>query len=173
MDGNGRIHRYLIHHVLANAGFTPRGIVLPVSEVILANLDDYIAVLEAFSKPVRARTQYSPDLPDAVATGNDAVYFRYFDATVQAEFLYRALERTVEVDLQQEIDFLLGFDYAWRKLNPLLDWPDHSLDVFIRVVHQNNGELSKGKRKSHFHWMTDAEVQSAELLVQEAFATEK
>jgi hypothetical protein len=31
MDGNGRIHRYLIHEVLANAGFTPRGIVLPVS----------------------------------------------------------------------------------------------------------------------------------------------
>ncbi len=169
MDGNGRIHRYLIHDVLANAGFTPRGIVLPVSAVILANLDEYISVLEAFSKPVRERTQYAPDTPEIAATGNDAVYFRYFDATPQAEFLYKALERTVDVDLQQEIDFLLGFDRAWHKLNPLLDWPPHSLDLFIRVVHQNDGQLSKGKKKSHFYWMTDSEVQEAEALVKEAF----
>lgn len=170
MDGNGRIHRYLIHDVLANAGFTPRGIVLPVSAVILANLDEYIAVLEAFSHPVREHTQYAPDSPEIPARGNDAVYFRYFDATEQAEFLYKALERTVEVDLQKEIDFLLGFDRARNKLNPFLDWPSHSLELFIRVVHQNDGQLSKGKRKSHFHWMTDAEVQAAEVLVNEAFA---
>ncbi len=170
MDGNGRIHRYLIHDVLSNAGFTPRGIVLPVSAVILANLDEYIQVLEAFSNPVRQRTEYAPDLPGSQATGNDAVYFRYFDATEQAEFLYKALERTVEVDLQQEIDFLLGFDLAQKKLNPMLDWPPHSLELFIRVVHQNGGELSKSKRKSHFQWMTDAEVTAAEALVTEAFA---
>ncbi|GAB3282717.1 Fic family protein [Parahaliea aestuarii] len=103
MDGNGRIHRYLIHEVLANAGFTPKGIVLPVSAVILAKLNEYVAVLQAFSSPLRERTQYAPATPDLPATGNDAVYFRFFDATVQAEFLYRALERTVEEDLQQEI----------------------------------------------------------------------
>ena len=73
MDGNGRIHRYLIHEVLANAGFTPRGIVLPVSAVILANLDKYTAVLESFSRPLRQRTDYSPDTPEMPATGNDAV----------------------------------------------------------------------------------------------------
>lgn len=41
MDGNGRIHRYRIHDVLAKAGFTPERIVLPVSAVILANLTQY------------------------------------------------------------------------------------------------------------------------------------
>lgn len=169
MDGNGRIHRYLIHDVLANAGFTPRGIVLPLSAVILANLDEYVTVLETFSKSVRARTNYASDTPEIAATGNDAVYFRYFDATPQAEFLYKALERTVDVDLQQEIDFLLGFDRARHELNPLLDWPPHSLDLFIRVVHQNDGRLSKGKRGSHFQWMTESEVQEAEALVSEAF----
>lgn len=171
MDGNGRIHRYLIHDVLANAGFTPRGIVLPVSAVIQANLDEYIAVLEYFSKPLQQHTQYSPDAPDSPATGNDAVYFRYFDATEQAEFLYKALERTVEVDLQQEIDFLMGFDRACKTLNPLLDWPAHSLDLFVRLVHQNSGTLSKGKRKAHFDWMTDSEVEQAEALVAAAFAS--
>ena len=169
MDGNGRIHRYLIHEVLANAEFTPKGIVLPVSAVILANLDKYIEVLEAFSKRVRARTQYSPDSPELAATGNDTVYFRYFDATEQAEFLYEALERTVEQDLQHEIDFLLGFDQACQTLNQLLDWPDHSLELFVRVVHQNGGQLSKTKQHSHFSWMTDAEVAEAEAMVRKAF----
>lgn len=170
MDGNGRIHRYLIHEVLANAGFTPRGIVLPVSAVILANLDDYVSVLESFSRPLRARTDYEPDTPDIPATGNDALYFRYFDATEQAEFLYRALARTVEEDLQQEIDFLLGFDRAKNSLDYILDWPAHSLDLFIRVVHQNGGTLSKTKRQAHFEWMTDEEVTTAEHEVVAAFS---
>jgi Fic family protein len=28
-DGNGRLHRYLIHHVLSRTRFTPAGLVLP------------------------------------------------------------------------------------------------------------------------------------------------
>ena len=114
MDGNGRIHRYLIHEVLTNAGFTPGGIILPISAVILANLDDYIETLENFSKPVRAGTSYNPDTPDIPATGNEAVYFRYFDATIQAEYLYRSLQRTVEEDLATEINYLMGFDRAYQ-----------------------------------------------------------
>ncbi len=171
MDGNGRLHRYLIHEVLSATGFTPKGIVLPVSAVILANLDEYGHVLEHFSKPLMARTRYDPDALDAPATGNDAVYFRYFDATEQAAFLYRALERTVEHDLQEEIAFLIGFDTARARLNGLADWPDHSLDRFIRVVHQNEGKLAKAKRQSHFDWMTDDEVRRFEGIVADAFAS--
>ena len=73
MDGNGRIHRYLIHEVLANAGFTPRGIVLPVSAVILANLDRYVAVLESFSKPVKERTTYLPAVGSTSLTGDTGI----------------------------------------------------------------------------------------------------
>jgi hypothetical protein len=169
MDGNGRIHRYLIHEVLANAGFTPRGIVLPVSAVILTKLDEYVYVLEHFSKPLRAITEYNPDLMDVPAKGNEAVYFRYFDATVQAEFLYKALKHTVEVDLQDGINFLMGFDSACLRLNQQLDWPDHSMELFIRVVQQNKGSLAKAKRDSHFGWMTQAEITEAETRVKTAF----
>jgi len=34
-DGNGRIHRFIMHHVLAGRDFTPPGIVFPISAVIL------------------------------------------------------------------------------------------------------------------------------------------
>ena len=40
-DGNGRIHRYLIHHILAERGFNPPGVVFPVSAAILDRIDDY------------------------------------------------------------------------------------------------------------------------------------
>lgn len=169
MDGNGRLHRYLIHEVLSSSGFTPKGIVLPVSAVILANLDKYVHALERFSRPLQARTTYNPDVPQASATGNDALYFRYFDMTEQASFLYWALERTVEHDLEQEIAFLLGFDAARSRLDGVLDWPAHSLDLFIRLVHQNGGTLSKTKHQSHFGWMTDDEVKRCEAVVVEAF----
>jgi Fic/DOC family len=170
MDGNGRIHRFLIHDVLSNSGFTPKGIVLPVSAVILANLDQYVNALETFSKPMQELTRYDPD--GARATGNDAVYFRYYDATAQASFLYWALERTITHDLSEEISFLLGFDNAYDALKAVFDWPEHSLDLFIRLVHQNGGHLSKNKRESHFRWMTDHELKEWEQVVREAFKLE-
>lgn len=170
MDGNGRIHRFLVHDVLSNSGFTPKGIVLPVSAVILANLDQYVNALESFSKPMQEMTKYDPD--GDKASGNDAIYFRYFDATPQATFLYWALERTITHDLAEEISFLLGFDKAHSELKGVSDWPEHSLDLFIRLVHQNGGKLSNNKRQSHFAWMADDEVKKWEHVVHEAFVFE-
>ena len=169
MDGNGRLHRFLIHVVLSLSGFTPKGIVLPVSAVILANLEEYVHTLERFSKSLRALTTYNPDVPGTPATGNDALYFRYFDVTDQTSFLYQALERTVEKDLEEEISFLLGFDSAYAALKNDLDWPAHALDLFIQLVHQNGDSLSKSKQHSHFSWMTDEEVRRSAAKVVEAF----
>ena len=171
MDGNGRLHRFLIHDVLSASGFTPKGIVLPVSAVILANQAQYSETLEHFSKPLLALTTYNPDPPGIPAIGNDAIYYRYFDSTDQASFLYMALERTVEQDLEQEITFLLGFDTAYKSLKEILDWPAHSLDLFIQFVHQNQGALSKTKRQSHFSWMTEEEIKRSEAIVVEAFSS--
>ena len=39
-DGNGRIHRWLVHHVLAAGGLTPRELVFPVSHVIQRRISD-------------------------------------------------------------------------------------------------------------------------------------
>ena len=63
MDGNGRLHRYLIHEELSVLGFTPKGIALPVSAFILANVDRYIEVLEQFSRPRTLRTESSRNCP--------------------------------------------------------------------------------------------------------------
>lgn len=48
--------------------------------------------------------------------------------------------------------------------------PAHALDLYIRLVRQNDGKLSRTKRASHFDWMTDEEVERFEAIVAEAFA---
>jgi hypothetical protein len=115
------------------------------------------------------RTEWNPDTPNVPATGNDAIYYRFFDATPQAEFMYRVLCRTVEEDLQKEVEFLLGFDRARTRLNDIYDWPGQSLDLFIRVVHQNDNKLSRTNRGSQFDWMTDEEIKTSEAIVAAEF----
>ena len=60
-DGNGRIHRFLIHNILARRGFRPEGIMFPVSASMLKNRTDYDASLEAFSCPLMPLIDYSLD----------------------------------------------------------------------------------------------------------------
>ena len=48
-DGNGRIHRFLVQHILAKLGFTPKGLLFPVSAAMLRNRAAYDRVLERYS----------------------------------------------------------------------------------------------------------------------------
>ncbi len=50
-DGNGRIHRYMIHHILTRMGYTKRGMIFPVSAAILNRIDEYQSILESYSSP--------------------------------------------------------------------------------------------------------------------------
>ena len=172
MDGNGRLHRYLIHEELSLLGFTPKGIALPVSAFILANVDQYIDVLEQFSRPRLRRAEFDPQMPDIPARGNHTVYFRFFDATAQALFLYEALESTVMTDLRDEIAYLIGLDRARAELRDQIDLPAQSLDLFINIVRQGGGILSQAKRRSQFDWMKDEEIERFVPIVNEAFKAE-
>ena len=72
VDGNGRIHRYLIHHALAGRGFNPAGVVFPVSSAILERIDAYRAVLEDYSRRLLPVVEW-----DATADGNVNVQERH------------------------------------------------------------------------------------------------
>ena len=51
-DGNGRLHRFLIHYILSRISFTPPGIIFPISAIMLSNRKKYDQVLESFSRPL-------------------------------------------------------------------------------------------------------------------------
>ncbi|EJK86067.1 hypothetical protein PMI03_01940 [Rhizobium sp. AP16] len=82
VDGNGRLHRWLIHHALAAASYSPPGLVFPVSAAILRNIDRYRAVLKSWSAPLLPFIEWRPTVSGNVEVLNDtAAFYRYFDAT--------------------------------------------------------------------------------------------
>ena len=169
-DGNGRIHRFLIHNILARRGFTPEGLMFPVSAVMLKNPADYDASLEAFSRPLMSLVEYSLDEDGRMTVHNDtALWYRYIDMTPQAEALFGFIEKTIDTELASELAFLANYDRTKAAIQAIVDMPDRQIDLFIRFCLQNSGQLSAGKRVSHFAFLTDEEVAKMEQAVQAAY----
>jgi hypothetical protein len=163
IDGNGRIHRYLIHHVLARRGFNPAGIVFPVSAAILTRIDEYRSALEDYSRRLLPVIDWEPTADGNVKVLNEtADFYRFFDATPHAEFLYTCVKQTIEEDLPRETEFLERYDQFRARIEAIVDMPDGTIDLLFRFLHQNAGHLSKRARAQEFSKMTEAEVTAAE-----------
>jgi hypothetical protein len=169
-DGNGRLHRCLIHHVLAERKFTPPGMVFPVSPVMLDRIDIYRDTLRAHSGPLMDYIDWRPTPERNVDVQNDTVdLYRYFDCTEAAEFLYGCVAQAVDRDLPREIDFLRRNDEAMRRVMNTVEMPDRIAENLVRFIRLNEGRLGRNRREAEFAQLTDAEVTSIEAIVREAF----
>ena len=169
-DGNGRIHRFLSHNVLARRGYTPGGIMLPISASMLKHGSDYDASLESFSRPLMALVEFSLDEEGRMTVENEtARWYRYIDMTPQVEALFRFIEQTVDTELVEELDFLANYDQTKKAIQEIVDMPDRQVDLFIRFCLQNNGRLSARKRASRFDFLSDAEVIRMEQNIQSVY----
>jgi len=172
-DGNGRIHRFLIHNVLARRGFTPKGIMFPVSASMLKNSADYDASLEDFSRPLMALVEYSLDEEGRMTVENDtARLYRFVDMTFQAEALFYFIEQTIDTELVRELAFLANYDATKIAIQEIVDMPNRQIDLFIRFCLQNNGQLSARKRASHFAFLSKDEIGRIEFAIQSAYGSE-
>jgi Fic family protein len=170
VDGNGRIHRYLIHHVLAQRGFNPAGVVFPVSSAILERMEEYRAVLESYSQRLLPLIEWQPTPDGNVQVLNDTSdFYRFFDATAQAEFLYSCVMKTIDVDLPHETQFLAQYDQFRARIENLVDMPDRTVDLLFRFLHQNGGRLSRRAREQEFAALTEEEAATAERAYREIF----
>lgn len=169
-DGNGRIHRYLFHHVLAEKGFVPKGLIFPVSAVILERIDEYRKILEQFSKPRLDYIKWRPTGKNNIEVLNDTIdLYRYFDATVQAEFLFECVEETVNKTLPDEVEYLRKYDLLNEFIKNYIDMPDNLVDLLIRFLAQNNGKLSKRAQEREFERLTAREILAIEQKYAEIF----
>ena len=165
-DGNGRIHRFLIHNILAMSGFTPAGLMIPVSAVMLKKQIAYDQSLEAFSRPLLRVIDYTLDDMGKMAVQNEtARWYRYTDMTAQVEALLDFISETISRELAEELDFLVHYDTAKRAIQAILDLPDRQIDLFINCCMQNNGRLSRQKRESLFSKLTESEIVEMEEAV--------
>jgi hypothetical protein len=169
-DGNGRIHRYLIHHVLAQRGFNPPGVVFPVSAAILDQIDTYRAVLEGYAHRLLPLIAWEPtERGNVRVTSDTADFYRFFDATPHAEFLFACVRRTIEEDLPKETDFLRRYDQFSERVQAVADMPDRTIDLLFRFLRQNDGRLSTRAREREFAALTDLEADRIECLYHKTF----
>jgi hypothetical protein len=168
-DGNGRIHRFLIHNILSQQGLVPEGLMFPVSAAMLSNPILYDRSLEAFSLPLLKLIDYDLDeLGGMTVTGQTGLWYRYIDMTAQVEALYEFVIKTVEDELKKELDFLVSYDKIKNALQEIVDMPDRKIDLFIRYCLQNKGHLSATKRAAHFSDLTDEEIAHMEAAIRTA-----
>lgn len=169
-DGNGRIHRYLIHHLLAKKQFAQQGIIFPVSASILDHIDDYRNVLQSYSHPLLDFIEWTETKDHNVEVTNRTIdYYRYYDATEQAEFLFDCVSDTIKNIIPKEVSYLTAYDNFKQYLDDDFEMPDNTIALLVRFLEQNNGHFSKRAREKEFVNLTITEVEKIELQFQEIF----
>jgi len=162
-DGNGRLHRFLINHVLSADKAVPPHLILPVSATIAGSARDraaYDAVLEVFSKPfMRAygdqlRFGARRSCPDGVTTDveflatEDAAHaWRYPDLSAHARYLSEVLRRTVDEEMPEEARQLRLHDAARAAVKAIVEMPDADADRLIRSLRDGGWKVSNKLRK--------------------------
>lgn len=171
LDGNGRIHRFLIHDMLIRDGFVGKDVIIPVSAHMVSNMQEYDAALETYSKPLMKRVQFTKDEKGELIISNpDEVkaYFQYPDLTLQTIFLAKAIKETIRQDLSEELLFLERYDEFKNELLQLIDMPDRRANELIVFIHQNKGTFPN-RRKKYFQEITDEEFTAIENIYQSVF----
>ncbi|MEJ7644727.1 MAG: Fic family protein [Chryseolinea sp.] len=169
-DGNGRIHRFLIHDVLAHDELVPQGMIIPVSAHMLNHMRDYDTTLEKYSKPLMQRARYQSAEDATITVTNLAQiegYYRYPDLTEQCVYLLETIHATLAEDMPEELLFMQRYDEAKKELQNIVDMPDREINLMLTFLHQSNGVFPK-RRRERFAKLTDGEIarmQSAYQLV--------
>jgi len=157
-DGNGRIHRYLMHHILAEKNFCPRNIIFPVSAVLYKNAAKYDMMLERFSKKLLPLVEYRLDDAGILTVENDTSdYYRYIDFTGIVEDFFEVIEETLKTELIPELDYLLAWDRAREKMRSVVDLPEQKALQIIMFIQQNHGRFPNNRRKL-FEELTEEEI---------------
>ena len=172
LDGNGRIHRFLIHDMLIRDGVVGNDVIIPVSAHMVNNIRDYDYALETYSKPLMQRIQFTNDNKGAVTVTNleeVQAYFKYPDLTIQTAFLFQTIQESIRQDLSEELLFLEKYDELKKEILQFIDMPDKRINDIIVLIHQNKG-IFPARRKKQFSEITEDEFREIERMYKEVFS---
>jgi Fic family protein len=170
-DGNGRLHRFIIHDILVHDGVVPEGVIIPVSANMLNNIKAYDQILETYSKPLMQRIKYSmSEEGEVTITNADEVqgYYRYPDLTLQATYLAEIIHTILKEDMPNELLFLLRYDQAKKEIQNIVDMPDRDINMMLNFLYQNKGVFPK-RRREHFSKLTDEEIESMQYTYRKVY----
>ena len=146
-DGNGRISRLLISDALAR-GYNDAPII-PICLGIKEHREEYIATLAKLTGPIMKRTNFTIEDNHYKLVDTDTDMFRYPDLTGYTEFLNRALQDTLEVQVPREAEKtrLTLYLSAVFQDSGLHNIEKKDRDIIIASIVNNRGRLSNGLEK--------------------------
>lgn len=159
MDGNGRLSRFLIHQTLCRGGALENGLLLPVSVAMKREEQRYLEALQDFSRPVRTFWDVRWVDGDNLSfnfTANSALY-RYWDATAAVTFTLEMARQALEIELRDETRFLRLYDQVIAAVNERYDVRGSDLSNLAMMCLENQGIVSKNRRKQ-FQYSVSVEV---------------
>lgn len=164
-DGNGRLHRYLMHYILSRLGFTPPEFIFPISAVLLKKTMEYDKMLESFSRRLMTVIEYDIDGDGEVKVLKESAdFYRYIDYTPIVTRFLSIMDETIQTEWKVELDYLKSYDRIRKRMREIVDMPDKKANQFIMFVRNNNGVLSNAKRNK-FGELTDVEIHALEKVI--------
>ena len=176
MDGNGRLSRLLSHHslnqqqVLPTVGGNPA--ILPLSVAMKRHEADYLAALEAFSKPAR-------QLWDVTWLGGSQFAFDFrstpqiyahWDGSAAAAYITRCAEEALTQSLVQETAFLAAWDQVFASIDRDFDLPNRTIQLLIQWIRQNDGHLPNRRRNApELQLLQPGQLERIEAIVRDGF----
>jgi hypothetical protein len=94
---------------------------------------------------------------------NDTIdYYKYFDATKQAEFLYFCVNDTIQNIIPTEVSYLSKYDQFKALLEDDFEMPDKMIALIVRFLSHNEGSFSKRAKEREFVELTGDEIKIIE-----------
>ncbi len=134
-----------------------------MSASILDHIDDYRKVLEDFSHQIMEYIEWETSTENNVRVKNNTIdYYRYFDATPMAEFLFDCVDDTIKNIIPAEVRYLQKYDAFKNYLDNTFEMPDKMVANLVRFLEQNDGKLSKRARAKEFKLLKETEIDEIE-----------
>jgi hypothetical protein len=130
-----------------------------VSAAILERIEDYQKTLESYSYPVQEFIEWQTTQDNNVEVLNETIdYYRYFDATPQAEFLFECVDHTINNIIPEEVSYLQKYDKMKAWLDDTFEMPDNMIALLVRFLSQNDGKLLKRAQNKEFKELSVDEI---------------
>lgn len=137
--------------------------IFPVSAAIEKDILKYKNVLVKYSSPILDFVEWKTTDNHNVEVLNDTIdYYRYFDATHLAEYLYECIQDTIKTIIPEEIDLLRKYDAFKEVIEEEIGLADNNIDLLSKFLRQNNGTLSNTKKSKFYEELSDDDMELIE-----------
>ncbi len=126
-------------------------------------------MLESYSKALLPFIEWEEtEGHDVQVTNRTVDYYRYFDATLHAEFLHSCVLETIRENLPAEVAYLEAIDTFAAGVQSIVDLPQRTVDGLVAFLGQADGRLSRKRAaQARLDALTDDEIDRIEELYAE------